>query len=60
MAMPLIYVDRSIAADHEVSADTDLELQDLVRLEVRWTSSFGSANCYWIRGGSLVAFVSTP
>ena len=33
--MPLIYVGRSIAGDHEVFEDTDKELQDLVRLEVQ-------------------------
>ena len=43
MAVPLIYVGRSIAADHEVSEDTDQELQDLVHLEV-WWASFGSAS----------------
>ena len=37
MAVPLIYVDRSTAGGHEVSEDTDWELQDLVRLEVQWT-----------------------
>ena len=30
MALPLIYVDRSIAGDHEVFEDPDQELQDLV------------------------------
>ena len=40
MAVPLICVDRSAAAGHEVSEDTDRELQDLVRLEVQWASSF--------------------
>ena len=44
MSVPLIYVGRSIAADHEVFEDTDRELQDLVRLEVQWASSFGSAS----------------
>ena len=42
MAMPLIYVGRCIAGDHEVFEDTDRELQDLLNLEVRW-ASFGSA-----------------
>ena len=47
MAVPLIYVERSTAADHEVTAltsfeDTDWELQDLVRLEMHRVSSFGS------------------
>ena len=41
MAVPLIYVDRSTAGDHEVFEDTDWELQDLVRLEMHW-ASFGS------------------
>ena len=44
MAVPLIHVDRSTAGDHEVLEDTDQELQDLVRLEVQWASSFGSAS----------------
>ena len=44
MAVPLIYVDRSTAGDHEVFEDTDWELQYLVRLEVQWASSFGSAS----------------
>ena len=43
MSVPLIYVGRSIAADHEVFEDTDRELQDLVNLEVQW-ASFGSAS----------------
>ena len=56
-----IYVDRSTAADHEVFQDTDRELQDLVRLEVKRASSFGStSSSSWPRGGFLVAFVSTP
>ena len=38
--MPLIYVDRSTAGDQEVFEDADQELQDLVRLEVEWASSF--------------------
>ena len=42
MAVPPIYVDRSTARDHEVFEDADWELQDLVRLEVQWASSFGS------------------
>ena len=42
MSVPLIYVGRSIAADHEVFEDTDRELQDLLNSEVRW-ASFGSA-----------------
>ena len=42
--MPLIYVGRSIAGDHEAFEDTDQELQDLVRLEVQWASSFGSVS----------------
>ena len=44
MAVPLIYVDRSSTGDHEVLEDTDQELQHLVRLEVQWASSFGSAS----------------
>ena len=44
MAVPLISVDRSTASDHEVFEDTDQELQDLVRLEVQWVSSFGNAS----------------
>ena len=43
MTVPLIYVDRSTAEDREVFEDTDQELQDLVRLEVQWASSFASA-----------------
>ena len=45
MAVPPIYMDRSTAGDHEVFEDTDRELQDVVRLEVQWASSFGSGNC---------------
>ena len=44
MAVPPIYVDKGPAGDHEDFADTDLELQDLVGLEVQWASSFGSAS----------------
>ena len=44
MAVPLIYVDRSTTGDYEVFEDTDWELQDLVRLEVQWASSFGSTS----------------
>ena len=43
MAVPLIYVDRGIAGDHEVFEDIGWELQDLFRLEVQWASSFASA-----------------
>ena len=43
MAVPPIYMDRSTAGDHEVFEDTDRELQDVVRLEVIWTS-FGSTS----------------
>ena len=39
MAVPPIYVDRSTV----FFEDTDRELQDLVRLEVQWASSLGSA-----------------
>ena len=60
MAVPLIYVERSTAADHEIFEDTDWELQDLVRLEMQRVSSFGSASSYWTRRGSGVASVSTP
>ena len=38
------YMDRSTASDDEVFEDTDQELQNLVRLEMQWTSSFGSAS----------------
>ena len=44
MAVPPPNVDRSAAGDHEVFEDTDQELQDLVRLEVQWASSFGNAS----------------
>ena len=44
MTVLLIYVDRSTAGDHDVFEDTDWELQDLVRLEVQWASSFGSTS----------------
>ena len=60
MTVPPIYVYRSTAGDHEDFEDTDGEVQDLVKLEVQWASSFGSASSYRTRGGSLVAFVSTP
>ena len=40
MAVPLIYVDRSTAGDHEVFEDTDRELQDLLRPEGEWASCF--------------------
>ena len=42
MAVPPISVDISTAGDHEAFEDTDGELQDLVRLEVQWASSFGA------------------
>ena len=35
MAVPLIYVGRSIAGDHEVFQDTDQEFQDAARLEIQ-------------------------
>ena len=41
--MSPIYVDRSTVGDYEVFEDTDWELQDVVRLEVIWTS-FGSTS----------------
>ena len=44
MPVPPIYVDKCTAGDHVVFKDTDLELQDLVRLEVQWASSFGKAS----------------
>ena len=44
MAVPPIYVDSSTSGEHEICEDTDQELQDLVRLEVQWPSSFGSAS----------------
>ena len=44
MAVPLIYVDRGTAGDHEVFEGTDQGLQDLVRLDVQWASSFGNAS----------------
>jgi len=44
MAVPAIYVDKGTAGYHEVFEDTDWELQDLVKLEVQRTSSFGSAS----------------
>ena len=50
MAVPLIYVDRSTAGDHEVCKDTDQEFQDLVRLQVQWASSSGNASSPWTRG----------
>ena len=44
MAVSPIYVDIRIAGDHEVFEDTDQGLQDLVRLEGQWASSFGNAS----------------
>ena len=44
MAVPPICVDTSIAGDHLVFKDPDQALQDLVRLEVQWASSFASAS----------------
>ena len=44
MAVPPVYMERSTAGDHEVFEDTDRELQNLVRLEMQWASSFGNAN----------------
>ena len=44
MALPPIYMDKSTAGDDEDFEDTDRELQDLVRLEMQWVSSFGSMN----------------
>ena len=51
MALPPIYMDKSTAGDDEDFEDTDRELQDLVRLEVPWTSSLGSAGSLCTRGG---------
>ena len=42
--VPPVYMDRSTAGGHEVSEDTDWELQDLLTLEVQWASPFGSAS----------------
>ena len=44
MTWKWIYMDRSTAGDYEVFEDTDRELQDLVRLEVQWASSFCSTS----------------
>ena len=44
MTVSPTYVGRSTAGDHEVFEDTDQELQDLVRLEMQWASSFGSTS----------------
>ena len=52
-ALPPIYVDRSIAGDHEVFEDPDQELQDPVRLEAQQASSVAALLVDW--GGSLVA-----
>ena len=60
MAGPLIYVVRSTAGDHEGFEDTDQELQDVVRWEVQWASSFGSASSWQTGEGSLMASVSSP
>ena len=43
MAVPLVYVERSIAGDHEVFENTGPELQDVVRLGLQW-AAFGSAS----------------
>ena len=40
MTVTPIYMDISTPGDHEVFEDTDRELQDLVKLEVQWASSF--------------------
>ena len=45
MALPPICMDKSTAGDDEDFEDTDRELQDLVRLEVQWASSFVGVNC---------------
>ena len=44
MAVPPIYVDKSTAGDYVAFKDPDPELQDLVRLEAKWASPFGSAS----------------
>ena len=44
MAVPLVYVERSIAGDHEVFENTGPELQDAVRLGLQCASSFGGAS----------------
>ena len=51
MAVPPVYVDKRIAGHHEVFEDTDWEFQDLVRLEMKWVSSFGSTSSYQTREG---------
>ena len=43
MTVTPICMDISTPGDHEVFEDTDRELQDLVKLEVQWASSFASA-----------------
>ena len=45
MALPPICMDKSTAGDDEDFEDTDRGLQDLVRLEVQWASSFVRVNC---------------
>ena len=39
------YMDGSTVGDHEIFEHPDQEMQYLVRLEVEWASSFGSASC---------------
>lgn len=58
MAVSPIYVEGSPAGDHEAFEDTDRELQNVVRLELQWTS--GSISSLQTREGSLMTFVSTP
>ena len=60
MAVLLICVDTSIAGNHEVFEDTERELQDLVRLEEQWASSFGSAQFSCIQSLSRVRLFVTP
>ena len=45
---------RSTAGDREAYEDTDWELQDLLRLEMRWASSFSSASS---QTGDVVGFL---
>ena len=44
MAVPQIYRDKNTADVHEVSEDTDRELQDLARLKVQCAASAGIAS----------------
>ena len=42
--MPLNYMDGGIVGDHEAFEDTNRELQGVIRLELQWAFSFGSAS----------------